>query len=81
MVSIRWPDGVSCPACCRQDVHFMATRGIWKCRTNHPKQQFSFKADSIFEASLLGLEKWLPTMWMMVNCENGVSSYKLARSA
>lgn len=32
------------------------------------------------EDSAIGLDKWLPAMWMMVNCKNGISSYEAARS-
>ena len=28
----------------------------------------------------MGLNKWLPAMWMMVNCKNGISSYEVARA-
>ena len=80
VAAIRWPGGVECPTCGRLDTHFMEKRGLWKCRANHPKQMFSVKADTIFEESRLGLEKWLPAMWMVVNCKNGVSSYELARA-
>ncbi|MGI8540192.1 MAG: IS1595 family transposase [Rubrobacteraceae bacterium] len=26
------------------------------------------------------MDKWLPAMWMVVNCKNGISSYELARN-
>ena len=32
------------------------------------------------EDSPIGLDKWLPIMWMMVNCKNGISSYEVARA-
>ena len=31
------------------------------------------------EDSPIPLEKWLPAMWMLSNCKNGISSYELAR--
>jgi hypothetical protein len=43
------------------------------------KKQFSVKVGSIFEESPIGLDKWLPAMWMLVNCKNGISSYEVAR--
>lgn len=80
VVAIRWPQGVECPTCGSCDVHFLEKRALWKCRRKHTKQQFSVKANTIFEESRLGLEKWLPAMWMVVNCKNVVSSYEIARA-
>ena len=37
------------------------------------------RLDTIFEDSAIELDKWLPAMWMMANCKNGISSYELAR--
>jgi hypothetical protein len=31
----------------------------------------------IFEDSALGLDKWLPAVWLVTNCKNGISSYEL----
>jgi hypothetical protein len=38
------------------------------------------KVATIFEASPIGLEKWLPVMWMLVNCKNGISSWEIHRA-
>ena len=35
---------------------------------------------TIFEDSPLGLEKWLPAVWLITNGKNGVSSCELART-
>ena len=58
----------------------MPARRVWQCKTRHPKSQFSIKVGTIYEDSALGLDKWLTTTWMVVNCKNGVSSYEIARS-
>jgi hypothetical protein len=76
----RWPDGVICPTCCRKDAAFVPSRRVWQCKTRHPKAQFSVKTGTILEDSPLGLEKWLPVMWMVANCKNGVSSWEIHRS-
>jgi transposase-like protein len=52
----------------------------WKCYSKHPKAQFSLKVGTVFEDSPLGLEKWLPALWLLTNCKNGVSSYELGRA-
>lgn len=77
----RWPNGrVACPTCERTDVSFVPSRRLWQCKTRHPKAQFSIKTGTILEDSPLGLEKWLPVMWMVANCKNGVSSWEIHRS-
>jgi transposase-like protein len=80
MVSKLWPAGVACPTCGRADVVFLANQRKWQCKSVHPKRQFSAKVGTIFEDSPLGLEKWLPAVWMLTNCKNGISSYELARA-
>jgi transposase-like protein len=37
------------------------------------------KVGTIFEDSPIGFAKWLPAMWLIVNCKNGISSCELAR--
>jgi transposase-like protein len=78
MVQMRWPGGVACARCGDTDVSLLKTRMIWKCRGC--KRQFSVKVGTVFEDSPLGLDKWLPALWMLANCRNGVSSYEVARS-
>jgi len=80
MAAIRWPDGnVRCPTCGGTELSFLSTRRLWKCKNNHPRRQFSIKVGTIMEDSPVGLDKWLPAMWLIVNCKNGISSYELAR--
>ena len=78
-IALRWPDGVKCPTCGSAEVTLLATRQIWKCKTKHPKQQFSAKVGSIFEDSPIPLDKWFTAIWLIANCKNGVSSYEIAR--
>lgn len=80
MVARRWPDGVTCPVCGSASVYFDASRKGWECKTRHPKRKFTLKTGTIFEDSALGLDKWLPAVWMIANMKNGVSSHELARS-
>src|SRR5256885_2863735 len=57
---------------------FTRPRRIWKCR--ECGRQFSVKLGTIFEDSPIGLDKWLPALWMLANSKNGISSYELARA-
>jgi transposase-like protein len=80
MVKMRWPDGVvKCPRCGSEKVIYLANARLWKCKEKHPRQKFSLKVGTIFEDSPLGLDKWLPVVWLVANCKNGVSSYEIHR--
>ena len=80
MVGLRWPDGVvKCPICGSDKVHFLANQRRWKCSTKHDRRQFSIKVGTIFEDSPIGLDKWLPAVWLLTNCKNGISSYEVAK--
>src|SRR5437867_3306041 len=81
MKSIRWPNGVvKCPRCGSENVFFLSTRKIWKCKAKHEKQQFSVKVGTVLEDSPIGLDKWLSAFWLIANAKNGISSYELHRS-
>src|ERR1700693_2920214 len=75
---IRWPNGPTCPACEHKEHYYLATQRRWKCK--ECGRQFSVKLGTIFEDSPLALDKWLCALWMLVNCKNGVSSYKVHRA-
>ena len=44
------------------------------------RRQFSIKVGTIFEDSAIGLDKWLPAVWLLANCKNGVSSWEIHRA-
>jgi hypothetical protein len=48
---------------------------IWKCRSY--RKQFSPKAGTIFEDSLIGLNKWFAAIWIVANQREQVTSYRL----
>lgn len=77
VAAMRWPDGVTCPDCSAPTPYYLKTAKRWKCRAC--KRQFSVKQGSIFEDSPISLSKWLPTLWLICNCKNGISSYEVAR--
>jgi transposase-like protein len=80
MVAKRWSNGVTCPTCGSEKVGFLAKHRRWQCSTKHPKRQFSAKVGTIFEDSPLGLDKWLPVVWLITNAKNGVSSWEIHRA-
>src|SRR5947207_11397968 len=81
MTKLRWPDGkVTCPRCGSENVKYLPNARVFKCFEKHDRQKFSLKVGTIFEDSPIGLEKWLPAMWLVVNCKNGISSYEVHRA-
>src|ERR1035441_5300306 len=76
----RWPDGVvKCPQCGSDHVIYLEKARVWKCYGKHDRPKFSLKTGTIFEDSPLGLDKWLPALWLVVNCKSGISSCETAR--
>jgi transposase-like protein len=83
MANLRWPDGKpKCPVCGSENVSYLPNAKVYKCfaKPAHDKVKFSLKVGTIFEESPIGLEKWLPVMWLIVNCKNGVSSWEIHRA-
>lgn len=94
LARMRWGDAVRCAHCDSANVGKLVvtvvpsrsknsdakptTRRLWNCKAC--KRQFTVKTGTIFEDSALGLERWLPAVWMITNAKNGVSSCELARS-
>src|SRR5271165_6071321 len=76
----EWKDGVICPRCGSRSVSFLKNQMRWQCSARHPQRQFSIKVGTIMEDSPIGLDKWLPAMWLLQNCKNGVSSCEMARA-
>ena len=80
VAAMRWPNGPQCPNCegdKGQKPYYLKTQKRWKCRTC--RKQFSVKVGTIFEESPIPLQKWLPALWMLVSCKNGISSYEISR--
>ncbi len=81
MMKLRWPNGVvKCPRCESVNVKYLPNAKLFKCFEKHAQQKFSLKVGTVFEDSPLGLDKWLPVMWLLVNSRNGVSSWEIHRS-
>lgn len=78
VAELRWPNGPVCPKCGCVEYSYLKTRRVWKCKAC--KKQYSVKVGTIFEDSPLGLDKWLPAIWLAANSKNGISSHELGRA-
>jgi transposase-like protein len=81
MADLKWPNGeIVCPKCEGKSVTPVKGRPQLQCNVRTCKKQFSYKIDTIFEDSPLGLDKWFVAVWSIANCKNGVSSHELGRA-
>jgi transposase-like protein len=81
MVPRRWADGiVRCPECNSDRVKFSEKHNRWQCAAHHAKRQFTLKTGTIMEDSPIGLDKWLPAIWLLSANRNGISSWELHRA-
>ena len=81
MAFVRWMDGVvRCPRCNSEKITYLEKARVYRCYGKHPKQKFSLKVGTVFEDSPIPLEKWLPAVWLIANCKNGISSYEISRA-
>jgi transposase-like protein len=81
MEFMRWPDGIiECPQCGATKLTWLAKEKVYLCYGDHKRKKFSLKVGTVFEDSPIGLDKWLPALWLLCNSKNGISSYELHRS-
>ena len=77
----RWPNGVAiCPSCGGNRVGFLEKQKRFQCSNRHPMRQFSIKVGTLLEDSPIGLDKWMPVLWLVANCKNGISSWEAHRT-
>ena len=81
-MAIRWPDGVvTCPTCGSRERHLPGERQRrCKCYEKHPRRSSRSRSGPCLRIRRFGFEKWLPALWLLTNCKNGISSYELARA-
>jgi transposase-like protein len=80
VVPRRWAETVTCPTCGSAKVKFQPKHNRWQCSNRHPRRQFTLKTGTVMEDSPLGLDKWLPAMWLVASNRNGISSWELHRA-
>lgn len=81
MVPRRWTNSiVTCPTCGTDKVKFQPKHNRWQCSVHHDRRQFTLKTGTIMEDSPIGLDKWLPAIWLLSSNRNGISSWELHRA-
>ena len=80
MSEFRWPDGnVKCPQCGSEKVTYLAKPRVWKCYGKAHQADLLAEDRNHLRRFPIGLEKWLPCAWLVINCKNGISSYEVSR--
>lgn len=59
-----------------REFSYLKARRLWQCKAC--RKQTSVKAGTVFQDSPVPLTKWLPALWLLVTCKNGISSYEVA---
>src|SRR5687767_338643 len=80
IVTLRWPDGVTCPSCGGKELSYISTRRTWACKNKECKKRFTARVGTIMEDSPLRYETWLSAMWLIAGAKNGISSYEVSRA-
>ncbi|HEU5457249.1 MAG TPA: IS1595 family transposase, partial [Terracidiphilus sp.] len=83
--SMRWPDGIRCPACGCDRVSNIKRRSasknkrtrIYQCLESTCNQQFSATSGTIFNDSHLPLTKWFMALALIVDAKKSISANQL----
>jgi len=77
LVSLRWPDGPTCPHCQSKKAYRIRKRKQFKC--GECKKQYSPLAGTVFNDSHLPLVKWFLGVYAMCESKKGISALQLKR--
>ena len=76
-VSIRWPDGVSCPRCHNGNIHYSDAKRKFRCRTC--RYRFTVTSGTWLHKTRTPLTTWLAIIYEMVEDAHSVSSNEVHR--
>jgi len=74
---VRWPQGVTCPACGSRSISRIVKRHVFDC--NDCRRQFSVTSGTIFHDSHLSLRTWFLAIHRISESKKGVSALQLKR--
>jgi transposase-like protein len=78
IVAYCWDGKLSCLRCGSLRMSQIKGRPTMSCKDCRYQQ--SIKVGTIFEKSPLPLSKWLPTVWLVANAKNAISSHEIGRA-
>src|ERR1035441_963591 len=73
----RWRNGEYCPHCHHDKIYKCANGKRYQCAKC--KQDFTIRTKTVFGESKLPLRKWYMAIYLLLNCNKGISSVQLAK--
>jgi transposase-like protein len=77
LFAMRWPEGLTCPACGHRGFCTLRTRKLFQC--NRCKKQVRLTAGTVFHDSKLPLTLWFAAICHLTQSKGGISSIELGR--
>ena len=75
--NMRWPNGVTCPACKSNKISRIVARNQFDC--DSCRYQFSANVGTIFHDTHLPLHKWFLATYLLCESKKGISALQMAR--
>lgn len=80
LFKMRWADGkIICPYCGHGKSYIIENGNRYKCASKECYKRFTITVGTIFEASNIPLNKWLPAIYLTIAHKKGISSYQLGK--
>ncbi len=77
LFEMRWPEGLTCPACGGRGFCELTTRRLFQC--GRCKRQVRLTAGTVFQDSKLPLATWFAAIYHLTQGKGGISSVELGR--
>lgn len=77
MISLKWPNGFTCPSCQGTTGYFIASRKTFEC--HDCKHQASLTAGTIFHKTRIPITKWFWFIFFMATSKKGISMLYLQK--
>ncbi len=77
LFEMRWPEGLTCPACGGRSFCELRTRKLSQC--GRCKRQVRLTAGTVFQDSKLPLVAWFAAIYHLAQSKGGISSIELGR--
>jgi transposase-like protein len=75
-LALRWRNGIYCPYCEFAEISGPSVADQYKCRKC--RRTFSYKVGSIVQGSPLPIQRWFRAIWLVTECNLGVTSTELS---
>lgn len=75
---LRWPNGTACPKCGSLKCYYTSTRQTWEC--DDCGYHFSVTSGTMLHDTHLPLQKWIVTVYLMIESRKGMSALQIKRT-